>query len=213
MHGLLLGAFVGLGFQVVEDLTYEANSGLMSTQGQAWDAVLVGIARLVTGITSHWMLTGIAGIGIVLSVARQNWSWQRRVVVFGAFYLLGCAMHFAWDAPDKSNVGMTSIAFRTVLYVLLFAVVYAGVLRTERQWFRATIALPAAQLIAPAPELHSLISRRARRRARKAAHVHGRGNRRDQLRRQRLLLDQIQDLGVRTDRVDTPPDPMRMLGP
>ncbi|MFI7663938.1 PrsW family intramembrane metalloprotease [Nocardia sp. NPDC049526] len=196
MHGLLLGAFVGLGFQVIEDLTYEANSGLLSAQGDASYAVLVGIVRLITGITSHWLLTAIAGIGIVPAVARSDWSSAHRVRIFATFYLLGCALHFGWDAPDPANVPIVGTTARTICYLLVFAVVYAWVLRSERHWFTTTIARPEAMAIAPPAELHSLITRRTRRHARREMHVHGRRNRRLLERRQRMLLDAVQNLGA-----------------
>ncbi|WP_378735178.1 PrsW family intramembrane metalloprotease [Nocardia brasiliensis] len=198
IHGLLLGGCTGLGFQVVENITYEANAGLLSAQDDPANAVLVGIVRLLTGITSHWMLTGLAGIGIVLAVARSDWSGRRRAQVFVMFYLLGAALHFGWDAPSPARVPVGSIAARTMLYVLIFAVIYTWVVRTERQWFRAVVGWAVTKGIAPAGELSTLISRRSRRRARAAERINGQYSRRQQVRRQRILLDWVQEAGARS---------------
>lgn len=196
IHGLLLGGCTGLGFQVVENITYSANAGLLSAQDNSATAILVGIVRLLTGITSHWMLTALAGIGIVLAVARSDWSAGRRAQVFAMFYLLGAALHFGWDAPSPANIPIGSIIARTILYILIFAVVYTWVVHTERQWFRAVVNWTVTRGIAPAGELSTLISRRSRRRARKAEQLSGQYNRRHQVQRQRVLLDWVQETGA-----------------
>ncbi|MFC9440778.1 PrsW family intramembrane metalloprotease [Nocardia sp. NPDC057030] len=196
VHGLLLGGCTGLGFQVVENITYSANAGLLSAQDDPATAIVVGLVRLLTGLTSHWMLTALAGIGIVLAVARTDWPAGRRAQVFVMFYLLGAALHFGWDAPSPADIPVGSIIARTVLYVLIFAVVYTWVVRTERQWFRAVVDWAVARGIAPAGELSTLISRRSRRRARQADRMSGRQHRRGQIRRQRVLLDWVQATGA-----------------
>ncbi|MFF3221473.1 PrsW family intramembrane metalloprotease [Nocardia suismassiliense] len=198
IHGLLLGGCTGLGFQVVENITYSANAGLLSAQGNPANAMLVGFVRLLTGITSHWMLTALAGIGIVLAVARADWPVRRRAQVFAQFYLLGAALHFGWDAPSPASIPVGSIAARTILYILIFAVVYTWVLRTERQWFRAVVGWAVTRGIAPAGELSTLISRQSRRRARNAERLGGNYHRRNLLRRQRTLLDWVQETGARS---------------
>lgn len=171
MHGLLLGGFTGLGFQVIEDITYEANAGLLSAQGDIGSALIVGVLRLFTGFVSHWMLTGIAGIGIVTALGAPGWSRARRAVVFAIFYLLGAAMHFGWDSPTSDDSGLGGTLLKGVLFVVIFVVVYLWVVRTEQRWFRALVDFVAAQRMAPPDELNTLVSRRARHRARKAQRV------------------------------------------
>lgn len=184
MHGLLLGGFTGLGFQVVENITYSANAGLLSAQGDIGNALLVGVLRLFTGFVSHWMLTGIAGIGIVTALGAPGWSRARRAGVLAIFYLLGAAMHFGWDAPPIGDSGLGGTALRGLLFVIIFAAIYVWVVRTEQRWFRALVDWAVAQRIAPPYELNTLVSRRARRRARRAQRVPRRIAR---LRRRELL--------------------------
>lgn len=202
IHGLLLGGFVGLGFQVVENLTYAANSGLNSAQGGAAPAVLVGALRLVVGLTSHWMFTALAGIGIVLAITRRDWPMAKRLRVFVLYYLIGCAMHFTWDAPDLTESGLFGTGGKMLLDVIVFAVIYRWVVRTERRWFRDIAPAAAAQGIAPIEELSTLLTRRSRRRARRAARRQGYPAR--QLRRrQRMLLYLVQRLGVQRTVAET----------
>jgi RsiW-degrading membrane proteinase PrsW (M82 family) len=196
MHGLLLGGFTGLGFQVVEDVTYEANAGLQSAQGDVGSALIVGVLRLFTAFTSHWMLTGIAGIGIVAAVGARGWSRRRRLGVFAIFYLLGVAMHFGWDAPVTGDSGVGSTLGRAGVYVVIFIVVYLWVIRAERRWYRAFVDWAVAQRIAPPGELNTLISHRARRKARRALRMPHRIAR---LRRHELL-DWAQAVDAHTGR-------------
>ncbi|QIS16821.1 PrsW family intramembrane metalloprotease [Nocardia arthritidis] len=195
MHGLLLGGCVGLGFQVVEDLIYEANAGLTSAQGGATPAILVGAVRLVAGIASHWMFTALAGIGIVVAVARRDWSMTRRLGVFAVFYSMGCALHFGWDAPDTAHIEYLGIGLKLVVYVVFFAAVYAWVLRGEREWFRSMIPIAAARGIATPEQLATLITRRSRRAARKPLRAQGYSNR-QLIEGQRGLLERMQRLGT-----------------
>ncbi|MEV6277076.1 PrsW family intramembrane metalloprotease [Nocardia sp. NPDC051832] len=220
IHGLLLGGFTGLGFQVVENATYEANAGLQSAQPAATDAILVGALRFVTGITSHWMLTALAGIGIVQAVARSEWPMAKRVRVFVMFYLLGVLFHFLWDSPQpQDGLAIVILILRMAAALLIFALIYSSVVRGERRWFRSTIATAVERGIAPAEEPAMLITRRTRRMARTAARqAFGPGGptRRDLLRRQYRLIDWVQGFGTylhAASRVDTPVKAMRLLGP
>ncbi|RJO76939.1 protease PrsW [Nocardia panacis] len=192
MQGLLLGACTGLGFQVVEDVIYSANAGVASAEGGAAPAILVGVVRFVAGLASHWMFTAFAGIGIVLAVARRDWAMPRRIGVLAAWYLLGCALHFGWDAPGPDGLENLLIVVKLLGYIVVFAAVYVWVLHTERVWLRALTPFAAARGLAPAPELATLVTRRSRRRARKLIPV----PKWQQTRRQRWLLDELQRLGT-----------------
>ncbi|WP_051193961.1 PrsW family intramembrane metalloprotease [Nocardia jiangxiensis] len=198
MHGLLLGGFTGLGFQLTEDATYQANAGLQSAQGDLGTALLVAILRLLTGVTSHWMLTGIAGIGIVTAVGASGWSRGRRAAALVVFYLLGAAMHFGWDAPMSGSTGFGSVVRRTMLYVVIFIAVYLWVVRIETRWFRSVVDWAVAQHLAPPDELNTLISRRSRRQARRALRL----PHRIAVLRRHELLDWVQIVDARLTGTD-----------
>lgn len=196
IHGLLLGGFTGLGFQVVEDVTYSANAALSSAQDEPQNIILVGLLRFAVGITSHWMFTALAGIGIVIAISRRDWSPLRRFGFFAAFYLLGAAMHFAWDAPSPENInGMLVMLAKMVLYIAVFAVVYMWVVRTERRWFHWASESIATQGVAPREELATLLTHRTRRRARTALRRLGGPPKRVLVQRQKKLIDMVQTIG------------------
>jgi RsiW-degrading membrane proteinase PrsW (M82 family) len=69
--GLILGAFVGLGFQISEDISY-AWIGAANAFGDvdaAWGTI---VARTVVSISSHWLFPGIFGAGLVGSSAART---------------------------------------------------------------------------------------------------------------------------------------------
>ena len=69
--GLILGAFVGLGFQISEDISY-AWIGAANAFGDvdaAWATIVV---RTLASIPSHWMFTAIFGAGLVWFIGRPD---------------------------------------------------------------------------------------------------------------------------------------------
>ncbi|MBL1078250.1 PrsW family intramembrane metalloprotease [Nocardia sp. 2] len=195
MHGLLLGGCTGLGFQVVEDITYNANAPLSSAQGGPGSTIVTALLRFAVGVTSHWMFTALAGIGIVLALARRDWSAGRRFAVFAACYLLGAAMHFAWDSPTPQGAEWFGMGGKMIIYIAVFLAVYLRVLRSERGWFLEQAKVVAAQGVAPIEELNTLVTRRSRRRARTALIHQGGPPKRWITQRQRQLTEVVQRSG------------------
>ncbi|QLY30525.1 PrsW family intramembrane metalloprotease [Nocardia huaxiensis] len=196
MHGLLLGGFTGLGFQVTEDITYNANAALQSAQGGPGPAIIVSLVRFAVGVTSHWMFTALAGIGIVLAIARKDWSAGKRFGVFAGCYLLGAAMHFAWDAPSPEGFDTFGIGGKMAIYIAVFLLVYFRVLRSERSWFREMAKTVAAQGVAPIEELNTLVTRRSRRHTRASVIHQGGPPNRWLKQRQRQLIEVVQRAGA-----------------
>ena len=62
--GLIVGAFVGLGFQIVEDVSY-SYEGAASAFGDNGAAVKTSLARVLFSIPSHWLFTAIFGAGLI----------------------------------------------------------------------------------------------------------------------------------------------------
>lgn len=62
--GMLLGMFVGLGFQVFENVQYLCNfvAGNFNSKPTGDMALIFGI-RSVTGFWGHWLFTGLSGAG------------------------------------------------------------------------------------------------------------------------------------------------------
>lgn len=194
MHGLLLGAAVGLGAQIAEDCLYSTQTALSSPQTPVADVVLVAVLRLVTALTSHWAMSALAGVGIVVALVRTDRSLAWRLGVFALFYGLAVTMHVLFDAPRPPGPPLVSTYLPILIDLVIFAVAYAWVLASERRWFRGLIARPAARAIGTEAALAPLLTYHRRRGAR-AALRHSTGwSRKQALAYERGLVDRITDL-------------------
>jgi len=139
--GLILGAFVGLGFQISEDISYAwigpANS--FGDIGVAWATI---VARTLSSIPSHWMYTGIFGAGLIWFVGRPDFPPRRRL---GASLMLtAILMHGVWDGSGaiagSSVFGW--IVPLTVAGVLIsvFIWIYDNTEPIEREWMQELMA-------------------------------------------------------------------------
>jgi protease PrsW len=101
IDGAVYGAFVGLGFQVVEDFIYAVNAVAISGRGDSVSPVIVTffLRGFIGGLWSHTLFSALAGAGVAYFVVRRNRSfWRRLSVAFGC--LLGAwAFHFLWNSP------------------------------------------------------------------------------------------------------------------
>lgn len=142
MHGLMVGGFVGLGFQMVENVVYGVNSAVLSPNSDFDQATVTNFTRFLAGFNSHNMYSAIIGVGVALllgRVAGQQWNRQRRILGFAGFYALGWGSHFLWNSPpiSDSNEAMAFTMFSKVtLAFVVFAFVLRWVWRQERQYLR-----------------------------------------------------------------------------
>lgn len=104
---VVTGATVGLGFQVVEDLVYTANTAIQfpSSDQVAPVIVMLVVRGLLGGLWSHALYTSIACFGLGYLVARPDRPLGRRVAVAAAFFLLAWSAHFFWDSPLLRGLG------------------------------------------------------------------------------------------------------------
>ena len=165
LDGLILGAFVGLGFQISEDVSYAwigaANS--FGDLGAAWSTI---IARTLASIPSHWMYTGIFGAGLVWFIGRPQ--VPARKGLGAGLMLTAMLMHGLWDASAAlAGDNVTSIVPAIVAFGLisLFVWVYDNGASIEREWMRELMA-PEVELGVLTPgELDALAGSRSTRKA------------------------------------------------
>jgi RsiW-degrading membrane proteinase PrsW (M82 family) len=140
--GLILGAFIGLGFQILEDVSYtwhaaQAQFGL--DQGQA-AAGIIG-ARTAVGLASHWLYSGIFCAGIVLLIGRPTYPPRRLLGI--AFILAAMVSHGIWDSTTAIAAGSAVIGLvipgAIVGELALFFVAYRITVRPEREWLQAVM--------------------------------------------------------------------------
>jgi len=98
---LILGALSGLGFQVVENLSYTVNAAVnYPTNSQLAPVAHNFVMRgLLNGLWSHAAYTTVAAFGVVCFKFRRDLRTSLRVLLFLQYFLLAWALHFVWNSP------------------------------------------------------------------------------------------------------------------
>lgn len=133
------GAFIGLGFEVAEDVLY-VYQGAYTSFGtdQALHVFRIGAVRGLSGVASHAMFTALVCAGLMWILGRDPRG--RNVVKGVGFILLAMVMHFGWD--DAGAVGANYLG--NLPQLVLLALVVVGLIIivrvghdsavTERAW-------------------------------------------------------------------------------
>ncbi len=178
--GLILGAFVGLGFQISEDISYAfiGAADAFGDVGAAWATIEV---RTLVSIPSHWMYSGVFGAGLIWFIGRPD--VPARKGLGAGLMLTAMLMHGLWDA--SAAIGGASVFGSVVPLIVaggliaVFVWVYRNTVPIERGWMRELMS-PEVELgvVTPA-ELDALAGPRSTLRSytrsqpsrRTAAHV------------------------------------------
>jgi hypothetical protein len=98
---LVVGAMVGLGFQVVENLNYTINAAKGFPLESPLQPVLLNLFTrgVLSGLWSHAAYTTIASFGVAWFMLNPARAWPVRAVVALLCFMLAWAMHFAWNSP------------------------------------------------------------------------------------------------------------------
>jgi RsiW-degrading membrane proteinase PrsW (M82 family) len=164
--GLILGAFVGLGFQISENISYAfiGAANAFGDVGAAWSTILV---RTLASIPSHWMYTGVFGAGLIWFIGRPN--VPARKGLGAGLMLTAMLMHGLWDASGAiggdSVFGWIVPVIVAGVLISVFVWVYKTTVPVEREWMRELMA-PEVELgvVTPA-ELDALAGSRSTLRA------------------------------------------------
>jgi RsiW-degrading membrane proteinase PrsW (M82 family) len=115
--GLILGAFIGLGFQISEDISY-AWIGAANAFGDVtatWGTIL---ARTLASIPSHWMYTAVFGAGLIWFIGRPD--VPARKGLGAGLMLTAMLMHGLWDASAAiAGDNVIAIVPAIVAFVLI----------------------------------------------------------------------------------------------
>jgi RsiW-degrading membrane proteinase PrsW (M82 family) len=201
IDGLVYGAFIGLGFQIVEDFTYLTNPAFsgdgFSQTHVVWELFVV--RGLVAGIWSHAAYTGLVGLGIGFLVSRPDVSRAWRITLAILAFAGAWTMHFVWNSPWLENV-LAGGFWRPLIAqslikglpgFLLLAWLYLRARRRESLWVEHVLAPEVATGAVTPAEIESLLTFHGRRSARRAARRAGgpRAARREkELQRQQVAL-------------------------
>lgn len=103
LNGLVVGSFVGLGFEVVEDVVQSINNAIATASPgdpDNWGSLGVDVVHEVLrrSWTGHIVLTGIAGFGIGYAMTARHRPAVRRWTVAAALVLFALAGHVLWNS-------------------------------------------------------------------------------------------------------------------
>jgi RsiW-degrading membrane proteinase PrsW (M82 family) len=221
MDGFVYGAMVGLGFTVVEDVSYFIHAAaafgtVRDDLGPVIDTFLIRV--VASGLYTHVLFTGIAGIGFAYFVTHTSAPMAKRVIGFGVCVALAMAAHAVWNSPWMQTIlQLTPDATKpTTLqwveygmvkglpFLLLLVILVLFATRSEEKSFRAIVAGEADATVITEDEIKSLRSLLARRSARAAA-GRLRGPKGARL-AGKLQAAQVEYAMIRS-RVDSPQDP------
>ncbi|GAA2648835.1 PrsW family intramembrane metalloprotease [Paractinoplanes durhamensis] len=171
--GFIIGAFIGLGFEVFEDVLYAFNGAAQAFGvNQLGASFQIFVVRGASGIVSHALFSAIFGAGLMWVLGRV--PGERNVLRGVLTMLTAMVFHFAWDDMAGLSGGnalvMVTLPFLIAIVELIaLRYVMRNAARQERDWIR--------QLLGPEgldPELLNAVSglRKDRKALRK--HLHSR---------------------------------------
>jgi protease PrsW len=160
--GLILGAFVGLGFQISENISYAfiGAANAFGDVGAAWGTIAV---RTLSSIPSHWMYTGVFGAGLIWFIGRPDVPARKGLGV--GLMLTAMLMHTLWDASaaiaGSSVLGWLVPTIVAAGLISVFAWVYQNAVPIERKWMRELMAPEVTRGVVTPAELDALAGPRS----------------------------------------------------
>ena len=167
MDGLVYGAMIGLGFQVVENIQYFVHAAAESGAGQIGPVVGTFFVRvLVAGLYSHMLFTGLLGFGFAYFVTRRAAPWGVRAGVFALFVVLAWSAHFVWNSPwldSRMNGSAGSFVLALIIkglpFLILLLLLGVFARRREAQVFSGLMAEEVGSDVVTQEEFHVLTKR------------------------------------------------------
>jgi RsiW-degrading membrane proteinase PrsW (M82 family) len=186
LDGVVYGALVGLGFQVVEDVIYAVNAVALAGNGDHVAPVVATffLRGFLAGLWSHTLFSALAGAGIAYLVVRTDRSLAMRSLVAAAALLGAWSCHFVWNSPwlaDGFGHGalgvIAALLLKGIPPLLLVLWMVREARNGEAHYYTAYLEGLHDPAVATVAELHALPSGRRRVEARKyaARHVGMRG--------------------------------------
>ncbi|BCJ34383.1 hypothetical protein Athai_18860 [Actinocatenispora thailandica] len=147
IHGLFIGAWCGLGFQVVEDISYAMNGALNDPSSDATGlAQILGVRGILGLLPSHWVFAACSGYGIGYALLRRDRPLPVRVLFAVGMFAVAWSMHFLWNSPLITGQlePMIGMLVKVVVILAGFFVVYRLAMRAEWRWYRHVVATDPA---------------------------------------------------------------------
>ncbi len=166
---LVTGAFIGLGFQLLEDDLYAVSGAQENFYADQPAAVLhTAFLRTVTGLISHPAYTALFCVGLLYVLGTP--ALKRDVPRGLLFMLFAVVIHGSWDAASAIGDGNGLVVFGAMLFssvLALLALRWAFRLSQplEQGWMRDILAPEVAAGHVTTEEIDAAAGRRKARRA------------------------------------------------
>jgi protease PrsW len=203
-----MGAFIGLGFQIIEDISYALTSaGTQFGANQIGASVGTIVLRMVSGVAAHILYSAIFCAGLVYLLGRPA---EPRKVGRGLLLIaIPMLLHGTWDSlgaiAGPSGLKLIGLLIGVIVVALvIFVQVYKSTVQREREFVHDVMAPEQARNVITPAELGAIAGNRKDRKAyRKAArHGHERKRARYVLNAAYALGDELAAArGADTDRV------------
>jgi len=183
MDGVIFGAFVGIGFQEVENIVYSLNAVAgagTNSLSPVWQMFVLG--SLLSGLWNHAVYSAIVGTGIAYAVLRGDRPMGVRVAAAALGFLAGWSARFLRNSPLFTDVlSGAGGGFGTVVSMLtkggLILAALLVIIHVARQAEYRALARHLYRLddvrVAPIGDIRALRAARTRRGARWNAYVTG----------------------------------------
>ncbi len=159
--GFVVGAFVGLGFQISEDILYAFNqAGSDFGVGAGTLALETSVVRIITGLSGHIAFSAIFGAGVVYLLGRRG--EQRNVVRGLGLMVLAMVLHGVWDAlsaivpTSSTTISLIVTGIAVVIYLAITVRVFRLVVVRERELLHDILAPEAAGGVLGEEELNAI---------------------------------------------------------
>ncbi|MBN8866319.1 MAG: PrsW family intramembrane metalloprotease [Solirubrobacterales bacterium] len=165
---LLVGAFLGLGFEILEDLLYTFNAAIGAAgSDQVGAAIQMVIIRSATGLFSHALYTALFCAGLIYVIGTPALA---RKTGRGIFLMAAAVIaHAVWDGAGAIADGSPlTIAVSTVIVVAglaVFVYVFRRAVPQERAWMHDVLAPEESDGTLTSAELEAAAGTRRQRKS------------------------------------------------
>jgi RsiW-degrading membrane proteinase PrsW (M82 family) len=118
LDGVVYGALVGLGFQIVEDVVFAIGAVALAGQGDQLQPVITTflVRGFLAGVWSHTLFGALAGAGIGYLVVNPDRTRRHRIGMAGLALAGAWASHVLWNSPlFRDGLGNGALALLAVL--------------------------------------------------------------------------------------------------
>jgi hypothetical protein len=226
LDGVVYGALVGLGFQVVENVVYAVNAVALRGNGDQMAPVVSTffLRGFLAGLWSHTLFSALAGAGVAYVVVRTDRPLSVRLVVAGGALGGAWLCHFGWNTPLFAD-GLSGDGFGLLAALLvkgipplaMILVMVRSARHREANYYVAQLVALGDPRVATEGELRALSTGHMRAAARRYAHgragIRGRTAVRRLQRAQARLAVELSRLGEREERAERAPQSRANGGP